>query len=152
MKKLSLSLLLLLAGLTIAPAIAAAQYPAPNSSQGTPSPNSGQGVPAPNAGQGQTVGSLTNPLGATTSICKLVKAILDIVILFGIPIATFFVLYAGMKLVLARGNPGALEKARMNLYYTIVGIAIFLGAWLLSQVIATTIKNLNIDTPGFNDC
>ncbi len=97
--------------------------------------------------------ALQNPLGnGTDSFCKLIKTLLDVIILFGIPIATFFVVYAGFRLVIARGNPEALKKARLNLFYTVVGIAIFLGAWLLGQIIAGTIKDLNVTTPGLNSC
>ncbi len=117
-------------------------------------PNSGDayGVQKSQDSFGNSIFALQNPLGKTGSFCQLIKAILNVLILFGIPIATFFVMYAGFRLVMARGNPAALEKAKLNLFYTVVGIAIFLGAWLLGQVIASTIKDLNINTPGLNNC
>jgi hypothetical protein len=53
-----------------------------------------------------------------------------------------FIVYAGFKFVLAMGNPGKLAEARQNLMYTLIGIGIFLGAWLLALVIANTVNSL----------
>ncbi len=113
-------------------------------------PNSGDayGVQKSQDSFGNSVFALKNPLGATGSLCKLIKVLLNIIILLGIPVATFFVVFAGFKLVLARGRPAELEKAKANLFYTVVGIAIFLGAWLLAQVISNTIAALGIQILG----
>jgi len=94
--------------------------------------------PAPVQSQYQ----VTNPLGGINSFCGLIKALLTAVISIGIPIAVLFIVYAGFKFVLARGNSGELQKARENLMYTLIGIAIFLGAWLLAMVIANTVNAL----------
>lgn len=82
-----------------------------------------------------------NPLG-TNSICGLIKKILQAAIAIGIPIAVLFIVYAGFKFVMARGSPEKLVEARQNFMWTLVGIGIFLGAWLLAQVIANTINAL----------
>lgn len=60
----------------------------------------------------------------------------------GIPIAVLFIVWAGFKFVLARGNAGKLDEARKNLMYTLIGIGIFLGAWLIATVIANTVNSL----------
>jgi len=91
---------------------------------------------------GASSNSVQNPLGGINSFCGLIKAILSAVIAIGIPIAVLFIVYAGFKFVLARGNPGALQQARQNLLYTLIGIGIFLGAWLLALVIANTVNAL----------
>ena len=85
---------------------------------------------------------ITNPLGNINSFCGLIKAILQAVISIGIPIAVLFIVYAGFKFVLAMGNPVKLDEARKNLMYTLIGIGIFLGAWLLALVIANTVNSL----------
>jgi hypothetical protein len=90
-------------------------------------------------GGSQTV---SNPLGGINSFCGLIKAILTAVIQIGIPIAVLFIVYAGFKFVLARGNPTKLQEARMGLLYTLIGIGIFLGAWLIAMVIANTVNAL----------
>lgn len=101
-------------------------------------------------GSSQTVGGLQNPLGKVTGICQLLKILLNIGILTGIPIAMLFVVLAGFKFILARGNPALLERARMNLYWTLIGIAIFIGIWFLVQVLANTLGALGVQILG--DC
>jgi beta-lactamase regulating signal transducer with metallopeptidase domain len=91
---------------------------------------------------GASSNSVQNPLGGINSFCGLIKAILSAVIAIGIPIAVLFIVYAGFKFVLAMGNPGKLAEARQNLMYTLIGIGIFLGAWLLALVIANTVNSL----------
>lgn len=89
----------------------------------------------------QTSGQVVNPLGVT-SICGLIKALLGAAVAIGIPIAVLFIVWAGLKFVLARGNAEELSQARQNFLYTVIGIAIFLGAWLLSMVIVNTVNSL----------
>ena len=91
---------------------------------------------------GNTVQTVQNPLGGINSFCGLIKALLGAVIQIGIPIAVLFIVFAGFKFVLARGNAGKLEEARKNLMYTLIGIGIFLGAWLIAVVIANTVNSL----------
>ncbi len=91
------------------------------------------------AGGSRTV---VNPLGVN-SICGLIKALLGAAIAIGIPIAVLFIVYAGLKFVLARGNGERLAEARTNFLYTVIGIAIFLGAWLLASVIANTVNAIS---------
>ena len=133
------------AALTPAPAFAQQNY-FPN----TPPANSFNNNPPANS-FGNSLFGLKNPL-QVDSICKLVNSIFNLLLVFGIPVATFFLVYAGFRLIIARGNPEALKKARMNLMYVLVGIAIFLGAWVLARVIAATIQSLNADVPGINNC
>jgi hypothetical protein len=145
LKKLSIAFTIVVFGLmAVTPVLVAAQ-----TSSGTNFPPTSSGTNAPpTSSGGNSIFALQNPLGSTTSICQLLKTLLNVIILLGIPIATFFVVYAGFKLVLARGRPGEIEKARLNLFYTVVGIAIFLGAWLLAQVISNTIAALGIQILG----
>ncbi len=88
-------------------------------------------------------GSVTvrNPLGVS-SFCALIQALLTGAIQIGIPIAVLFIVYAGFKFILARGKPEELAKARQNFLWTIIGIGIFLGAWLLAQLIANTVNSI----------
>lgn len=104
--------------------------------------NSGYTGSGNNTAYGNTVQTVNNPLGNINSVCGLIKAILGAVIQIGIPIAVLFIVFAGFKFVWARGNAGELEKARANLMYTLIGIGIFLGAWLLAMVIANTVNSL----------
>lgn len=86
--------------------------------------------------------TLCNPL-AVSNFCDLVKALLNIVLAIGVPIAVLFLVWSGFRFILARGNPTELENARKNFMYVIVGIAIFLGAWTFATIISATIQSLD---------
>lgn len=134
MRKISLALIT--ASLLLVPAFSYAQS---NPYTGGPSNPTVSSPSNPGGGQIQTV---QNPLGSINSFCGLIKAILGAVIQIGIPVAVLFIVFAGFKFVLARGNPTELEKAKKNLLYTLIGIGIFLGAWLIAVVIANTVNSL----------
>lgn len=99
------------------------------------------GVNNPTTQTSGTSHSVVNPLGVK-SICGLIKALLGAAVAIGIPIAVLFIVWAGLKFVLARGNGEALAEARSNFLYTVIGIGIFLGAWLLAMVIVNTVNSL----------
>jgi hypothetical protein len=94
-------------------------------------------------------GTLTNPLNFD-SLCGFLKGIFNAAVTIGIPVATLFVVYAGFKFVWARGNSEKLREARNNAMYVAIGIAVFLGAWFLSQVIAKTIQA--VGGPSISTC
>lgn len=85
---------------------------------------------------------LDNPLSGTEDIGSFIKKILDIVLTIGIPIVTFFIIYAGFLFVTARGNTEKLSTAKSTLGYTLLGAAILLGSWVLAQALGETIKSL----------
>ncbi len=91
--------------------------------------------------------TLQNPLNVT-SICGLLQAILSAILTIGTPVAVLFLIYAGFKFVTARGNSEALVKARENLLYVCIGIALFIGAWVLGQIIANTLNQLGVPLIG----
>lgn len=92
---------------------------------------------------------VTNPLKFDT-VCGLIKGLLNAAIVIGIPIAVLFMVFAGLKFVLARGKPEDLTVARRNFLYTVVGIGIFLGSWVIIEVIVNTVKALGV--PGVGAC
>ncbi len=120
--------------------------------QGTITPGNPQGTYTPGNPQGAYTGDrnmLQNPLGVN-SICQLIGLILKAAMIIGVPIAVLFIVYAGLKFVLARGSPGELSEARSNLIATIIGIAIFLGATLIANVIIATLAQLGAS--GVTSC
>lgn len=135
--------LLFLFSLVAVPAIAGAQ---PTTGQFAPAPNTGQYSPSPNTGQytpGGSGFSLENPL-RFGSFCQLLKGILGALVAIGIPVAVLFLVWTGFKFILARGDTAALAAARQSFLYTVIGIAIFLGAWVIAQVIASTVQQFGI--------
>lgn len=93
--------------------------------------------------------ALQNPL-AVDSICGLIALLLKAAIAIGIPIAVLFIVYAGFKFVVARGSPGELSEARANFVATLIGIAIFIGASLIANVIIATLGQLGVN--GITAC
>ena len=83
-----------------------------------------------------------NPLGSINTIPDLIKRILGIVMQVGIPLIALMIMYAGFLYVTARGDPNKLTKAREALVYTLIGAAIILGAFVISNAITGTITEL----------
>ncbi|HUD03000.1 MAG TPA: pilin [Candidatus Paceibacterota bacterium] len=144
---------LLLAGgiglaLLVLPVVALAtadQYPYAAQTSNTIPVTGGVSNTIPVTGGTQSVsgsGSVINPLGGINSFCGLIKALLSAAVAIGIPIAVLFIVWAGLKFVLAQGNSTKLADARKNMLWTVIGIGIFLGAWLLAMVIQNTVNGL----------
>jgi hypothetical protein len=87
--------------------------------------------------------SVQNPL-SVGSFCGLLQKILNAIVAIGIPVAVLFLVIAGFKFILARGKPEALTEARRNLLNVIIGIAIFIGAWAIVQVIVSTMAQFGV--------
>lgn len=87
--------------------------------------------------EGGTV-SLQNPLAAD-NILELFEAIIDVILVFAVPIIVFFIIYAGFLYVTARGNEGTIEKAHKALLYALIGGLLILGANVLIDVIQGTV-------------
>jgi hypothetical protein len=85
---------------------------------------------------------LDNPLGEDSTITKLIEAILDILLVFAVPVIVFFIILAGFNYVTARGDTGKIEKAHMALLYALIGGVLILGARVLIDVIGGTIDSI----------
>lgn len=85
-------------------------------------------------------GYLQNPTNGAGigSLQDFIAAFLKAVVEISLPILTLFIVYAGFKFVFARGNPGELEKAKMNFLWVILGAILILGAWVLATLISST--------------
>ena len=120
----------------------AGQYQSTNTGDPYQSTNVGGNYQSTNTGGNNTY-TLQNPL-AVNSISDLIALLLHAAIIIGIPIAVLFIVYAGFKFILARGSPGELSEARSNLVYTLIGVAIFIGASLIANVIIATLQQLGV--------
>jgi hypothetical protein len=88
-------------------------------------------------GTAKTV-TLNNPLEAD-NIIELFETIIDIVLIFAVPLIVFFIIYAGFLYVTARGNEGTIEKAHKALLYALIGGLLILGARVLIDVVQGTV-------------
>ena len=84
---------------------------------------------------------LENPI-AFKSLGALISAILDIIVQIAVPIAALFLMYSGFLFISARGDEAQLKTAKSIFLWTMVGIAVLLGAEILAQVIQGTINQL----------
>jgi len=84
---------------------------------------------------------LFNPLGEK-SIGDIFLAILDIIMVFAVPIILFFIVWAGFLYVTAGGSETQLQKAHRALLYAVIGGLLALGAHALLFVLTNTIEVL----------
>ena len=89
-------------------------------------------------------GMLKNPLGknASVDIGTFFKNVVQGALKIGIPLIALAIMYCGFLYVAARGKPEAITKAHQALLYTLIGAAILLGAWAISELIVTTVGGL----------
>ena len=82
--------------------------------------------------------TIENPIEAD-NIQELFAAIIDILLVFAVPLIVFFIIYAGFMYVTARGNAEIIQKAHMALLYALIGGVLILGAKVLIDVISGTV-------------
>ncbi len=87
--------------------------------------------------------TICNPLQAT-SISGFFRDLFRSAVKIGLPIVVLFIVYAGFKFISAQGNSEKLNEAKQNFLYVILGTTIFLGAWVIAEIIAATLKQLGV--------
>ncbi len=86
---------------------------------------------------------IKNPLGTTSTIPAFILLILDTAFPIVTLLAIFFMIYAGFRMVIFASNEEKLSEAKRAFLWTVIGVAILLGAKVLSAVICGTINQLN---------
>lgn len=91
-----------------------------------------------------TTALIPNPLGKNNkTIAAFIMILLDTIFPIASIVAVFFMIYAGFLMVVAGGNEEKLSKAKQAFLWTVVGVAILLGAKVFSAVICGTINQLS---------
>lgn len=92
--------------------------------------------------------AIFNPLkgGGITSIVGFFQAILDVLLIFAVPLIVFFIIYAGFMYVTARGNAEKVKQAHDALLYALIGGLIVLGANVILEIVANTVCEITGDT------
>lgn len=104
--------------------------------------NNGGGVVNPaTPGTPGAPGKIVNPLKSQT-IEQFLLAIIDIVLIFLLPLIVFFIIYGGFLLTTARGDTGQIEKGRSTLTWAVIGGVIVLGARTIIKIIQGTVAGL----------
>lgn len=81
---------------------------------------------------------LANPL-KSRSIEEFILKIIDVLLVFALPIIVLYIMYAGYLFVTAQGDSGQISTARSALLWAVVGGVIVLGARVIVAVIQGTI-------------
>ena len=116
--------------------------PSGPSGSGPASGPSGSGPasgPSGSGGSGCQPGQLCNPLESDSIPAFLLK-IIDVILVFALPIIIIYIMYAGFLLVTSQGNPSEIETARSALLWAVIGGVVILGARLIIEVIQGTIE------------
>jgi len=98
-------------------------------------------VPVTSAGA-CAVGKICNPLGTTTTLSQVLTIVISTVQVIAGILSVVYLILAGLKFVLASGDPAKIKTARDMLLYVVIGIAIIFGAQAISLVVQTTIKQV----------
>lgn len=85
---------------------------------------------------------ITNPLGGTTTLDQVLNLIITTVQVIAGILSVVYIILAGLKFVLAAGDPAKITKARAMLLYVVIGIAIIFGAQAISIVVRATITQV----------
>ena len=90
---------------------------------------------------------IENPLGnGIDTIPKFIEAVINIVLIVGIPIVVLAVIYTGFLFVKAQGNPEEITKAKSALLYTLIGATLLLGAFVIANAIGKTVDEIKSTT------
>lgn len=89
---------------------------------------------------------IENPVPSITDLPMFIKALVNAVLVVGIPLLVLAVIYAGFLYVKAQGNPGELEVAHRTLLYTVIGGFLLLGAFVIAEAIGKTVDDIKSTT------
>lgn len=99
--------------------------------------------------------TIPNPLGSNGSgtIWDFMNKIINNIVLpLGGVLAVLYIMYAGFLMVTAQGDEGKIKTARGAFFNAAVGTGILLGAWVIANVVATTICSLKGGTMSGSIC
>ncbi len=86
---------------------------------------------------------IDNPLkDKANSIPELLKLIIDAGIMILMPLVVLAIIYSGFMFLIAQGNEDKLKTAKTNFIWVIVGVAVLLGAKVISAVLQATAEHI----------
>lgn len=128
--------------LAVPPFIVMAQPGPVGGNPSTPGPIGGNpsspGSLGGNPSSGGTGVGLRNPLG-NKDLMAFLQDILDVIMVFAVPLIVFMIIYAGFLFVMDRGSDKNLAQAKRALLYAVIGGVIILGAQAILMVVQGTV-------------
>ncbi len=86
---------------------------------------------------------IKNPIGPNNPDLRvIITTILGYITKVGAMVAVVAFIYVGFVFVKAQGKPEEIKKAKGMFFWTVIGVAILLGANLLAQLVWGTISSL----------
>jgi len=83
---------------------------------------------------------LENPLdGSISDIPDLLIAILNVILIIAMPIIVLYIIYAGFKYAVARGNPEQLQEATRSLTFAVIGGVIIVGSFAILAIVSNLV-------------
>jgi len=84
--------------------------------------------------------TLNNPFGgANTSITDLLYALVNVLLVFAVPVIVVCVIFAGFMYVTAQGNPEKVKTASRALLYALIGAVIIVGAYAIIAIVQSIV-------------
>ncbi len=85
-----------------------------------------------------------NPIAlpGVDNIPSLLLALVDLILLLGVPVLVICIIYSGFLFVTAGGNESQVQKARFVFMWTIIGALVLFGAKGLALAIEATVLAL----------
>jgi hypothetical protein len=86
---------------------------------------------------------INNPLSDDLKdIPSFIEALLNIVLIIGVPIVALAIIYSGFLFIQAQGNVEKLKTAKAAITYTLIGAALLLGSFVLARAIKGTVDEI----------
>lgn len=90
---------------------------------------------------------IKNPLGNDIKdLPSFIEAILNIVLVVGVPLVTLAIIYTGFLFVQAQGNAEKLSEAKKAFVYVIIGATLLLGSFVIAKAIKGTVDEIKSTT------
>jgi nitrogen fixation-related uncharacterized protein len=84
-----------------------------------------------------------NPLKSNLStVDGFIQGLLQAATYILFPVAILFVVWSGFKFVLAQGSESEITSAKKNFFYTLIGVALILGAYALAALVRGTVNQI----------
>ena len=92
-------------------------------------------------GQTNNFARLQNPI-QYDNIPDVIRQLITIVFVIGVPLVALAIIYAGFLLVTAGGDQNKLTKGKQALLAGVIGGAVLLGAWVIAEAIQGTVDQI----------
>jgi len=90
---------------------------------------------------GGTGMGIENPI-KSQNLLELLDAIINIIIMIGIPVIVIMIVWAGWMFIQAQGNPTKLQTARAGLMWVFIGTMVVLGAKVIVEIVQNTMFSI----------